>query len=493
MTHVRTRYAPSPTGYLHVGGVRTVLFSWALARRFKGEFLLRIEDTDQERLVPGAIRSIIEDFQWLGLNIDEGPSHADLKAVGEYWEGAPDIGGPKGPYIQSLRLPRYREVAEQLISKGLAYRCDCTSETLERERNEQMARREPPGYSGYCRHRGVSADSKHVIRLIVPERRALTLEDLVRGRIHWETPALKDSVILKSDGFPTYHLAVVVDDHDMQISHALRGEEWISTTPLHLLMYEGLGWEPPRIGHLPQVLGADGKKLSKRHGATQLNVFRESGYLPEALLNFLLLIGWSEGDGTEQEVYSIEQMIEKFDTNGISKSGGVFAYDKLDWMNGIYIRNLRVEDLKAKIMPYLKAAGLEISDARLSSIVPHIQERLKKLNEAPDMVDFLTDKPLKRDLAQMYKKGIDQGIAKRILELSYERLSALSDFSSTNIERELKQIVEGELQLKLGPAFGVIRIAVTGKAVTPPLFESLHALGQGDTLRRIKETIGMLR
>lgn len=490
---VRTRFAPSPTGFLHIGGIRTALFSWCLARHFNGKFILRIEDTDQTRLVPGSIRTILEDFAWFGITIDEGPSVDDLKKIGETWDGFEKlaVGGEQGPYIQSLRLPRYQEIAQKLVELGVAYRCDCTSEMLEKERNEQMARREQPGYSGYCRHRNVGPETKHVVRLKIPENRELSFVDGVKGKIVWETIALRDTVLLKSDGFPTYHLAVVVDDHDMRISHALRGEEWISTTPVHLLIYEALGWTPPVICHLPQVLGTDGKKLSKRHGSTFVANFKEQGYLPEALANFLCLIGWSPGDGEEQEIFSKEEISKLFVLDRIQGAGGVFHYNKLDWMNGMYIRNLKPDQFIQKIMPFLEKAELKIDHKKLEFIAPHVQERMKVLTEAPAMIDFLFKDKIDREMENMLKKGIDKDIAKDILNKSLERLALLSDFSVANVEEILRNLAT-ELNIKPGPMFGVIRIAITGKMITPPLFESVVALGKDLSLLRIQETLDLL-
>ncbi len=488
---VRTRFAPSPTGFMHIGGMRTAIFAWLLAKRFGGKFILRIEDTDQERLVPGAIRFIIEEMAWFGIVPDEGPSIDELKKVNEYWEGAPEFSGSHAPYMQSNRLPRYQEIAAQLIENGMAYRCDCTPQMLEKERNEQMARKETPGYSGYCRNRTVPKESRHVVRFKMPVRRSLVLEDVVRGRVAWDNVPLKDPVLLKSDGFPTYHLAVVCDDHDMQISHVLRGEEWLPSTPLHLLLFEALGWEAPTFAHLPQVLGPDGKKLSKRHGATSSAVFREGGYLAEAVFNFITLIGWSPGDGEEQEVFTIDELCQRFDLNHVNKAGGVFDYNKLAWMNGVYIRTLPVDKFIEVVMPFLEKAGLKVDMDKLKLISPHIQERIKVLPEAAPMIEFLFTDKIERELPGMLKKGIDASIAKKILELSLERLIALEDFSIVAIEGVLRPMAE-ELGLKVGPMFGVLRIAVTGKMITPPLFESFNALGKEKTLERIKETIGLI-
>ncbi len=487
MKEVRTRFAPSPTGFIHVGGVRTNFYAWLMARHHGGKFLLRIEDTDRERLVPGAIKAILEDLKWLGIDIDEGPSMEELQKTDSGWEGNEGIGGPCGPYVQSLRLPRYKEVAEQLIASGAAYRCDCTSEMLEKERADQMARKEAPGYSGYCRHRNVPATSKHVVRLTIGERDTLTLNDAVKGKIVWEKISLRDPVLLKSDGFPTYHLAVVVDDHDMKISHVMRGEEWIATAPIHVLLYKTLNWEMPEFCHLPNVLGQDGKKLSKRHGATHVRSFKDMGYLPEALLNFLLLVGWNPGEGEEQEIFTREEMIKRFSLKGVNSAAAVFSYDKLNWMNGMYIRGLSKDKFIEAIRPYILAKGLKIDENRLVAIAPHIQERMKFLTEAPDLIDFLFKDKIDRDLGAMLGKDVDANKAKEIISQCISALSAITDFNVANVEAAIRAIPE-KMGLKIGPVFVVVRIAVTGKKVTPPLFESMVALGKETTISRLKES-----
>jgi glutamyl-tRNA synthetase len=491
MKEVRTRFAPSPTGFQHIGGMRTAFFAWLLAKHYGGKFLLRIEDTDQQRLVSGAIKFILEELQWFNALPDEGPNVDELSKVGEAFDGAPNLGGPYAPYIQSLRLPRYKEIAEKLIELGVAYRCDCTPEMLEKERNEQMARKEQPGYSGYCRNRTVAADTKHVVRFKMPNKRSLTLMDAVRGRVAWDNIPLRDPVLLKSDGFPTYHLAVVCDDHDMSITHVLRAEEWLSSTPIHLLLYEALGWETPIFAHLPQVLGPDGKKLSKRHGATSSNVFREEGYLPEALLNYVVLIGWSPGDGEEQEVFSVEELIQRFDLEHVNKAGGVFDYNKLAWMNGVYIRNLSVDSFIERVLPFLERASLKVNIDQLKLIAVHVQERVKVLTEVAPMVEFLFNDKIERDLSAMLKKDMDTPKARKILELGLERLSKQADFTVASIEAVLRPMAE-ELGLKVGPLFSVFRIAVTGKTITPPLFESMFALGKQKTLERVRECMALL-
>jgi len=486
MSEVRTRFAPSPTGYLHVGGVRTALFSWLLARHFGGKFLLRIEDTDQERLVPGAIRSLLQELKWFGIVPDEGPSHEELRKVGEDPTGMPELGGSFGPYTQSLRLARYQEVAEQLVKLGACYRCDCTPEMLDRERLEQAARKESPGYTGYCRDRNVPASAKHVVRFKMPFKRTVVLEDAVKGKVVWESIPLRDTVLLKSGGFPTYHLAVVVDDHDMKITHVLRGDEWLSTAPLHVLIYEALGWEKPVFAHLPVIKGANGKKLSKRDGSVHTITFRQDGYLAEALLNFTLLIGWSEGDGTEQEIYTREELIKKFSLERVNPASGIFDYGKLAWMNGTYIRQMPYEEFHKLAKEVIEGKGMTIRDERLRAIGPLVQERVKVLAEIPPMVDFLCVDKIQRNLDEMLAKDVDHPKAKLILQKAYDKLAALPEFAHAAIEAALRPMAE-EFSVKAGSVFGVLRIAVMGKKVTPPLFESLSALGREETLARIAE------
>jgi glutamyl-tRNA synthetase len=462
-----------------------------LAKHHGGKFLLRVEDTDQERSVPGAIKFILDELAWFGIEPDEGPCRKELEAIGEVWDGAPDLAGDCGPYIQSLRLPRYKEVAEQLIASGHAYRCDCTPEMLERERNEQMARKETPGYSGYCRTRNVSSDTPHVVRFKMPLKRAVSFVDAVRGKVTWEQIPQKDTVILKSGGFPMYHLAVVVDDHDMRISHVLRGVEWLSSTPIHLLLYEALQWEAPIFAHLPVVNGPDGKKLSKRTGAANSRDVRERGFLAEAVLNFVSLIGWAPGEGSDQEIFTREELISKFSLAGVNPASGVFDMAKMEWINGLYIRKLPTGEFLERAMPFIQAAGLEIAEKELTAIAPYVQERVKLLTEVPPMVDFLQDKPLQRQMDAMFQKGVDGRVAAQILERAQAALEQLPDFSVAAIDQALREVATG-LGLKPGPAFVALRIAVTGKTVTPPLFESFAVLGRDRVLSRISETLALI-
>ena len=369
---VRTRFAPSPTGLLHAGSIHTAMFDYLWARHAGGTFILRIEDTDVERKVEGAAENQMEALKWLGLDWDEGPG----------------VGGPYAPYYQSQRLPLYNEAAEKLIAQGNAYYCYCSTERLETMRKEQEARKQPPGYDRHCRNlspeekadcqrRGI----KPVVRFKVPFEGQTKFHDIIYGDVCFENSTIDDFVMLKSDGYPTYHLANVVDDHAMKITHVIRGEEWISSTPRHLLMYQALGYTPPEYVHMPVIVGADRAKLSKRRGAVSILEYREMGYLPEALFNFLVLIGWSLDDKTE--IMKRQQMIENFSLERIGKTAGAFNQEKLDWMNGVYIRGLAVEDFARRALPFLEK-GLPAEIKRpldfqyVLKIAPLVQERTKK-------------------------------------------------------------------------------------------------------------------
>lgn len=492
MTAVRTRFAPSPTGFQHIGGFRTALYAWLYARKHGGQFILRIEDTDQERRVPGAIRYIIESLQWLGLEYDEGPTRSDLQLLGEDSDAAPIEAGNSGPYIQSLRKDRYQAVARELIDSGFAYRCDCTPERLAAEREEQQKRKETPGYAGYCRTRAVPADVPHVVRFKIPETVSVAFDDAVRGHIVFDNPSLRDTVILKSDGFPTYHLASIVDDHDMEISHVLRGEEWLSTAPVHILLYEALGWKKPVFCHLSHILGPDGKKLSKRHGAEALGAFIEGGYLPDALVNFIARIGWSPGEGSEQEIFTRSQLIEQFSLDRVSKAGGVYDSEKLLWTNGVYIRNLPDEEFTELVRPYFQQAGLTITGSGWHTLLPHIKERCKVLPDAVIAGGFLFQERLDIDLASLVTKKLSKEIVEQVLEHTWQALKEVTHFKAETIEIVLKGLTE-QLGFKAGQVFGPVRVAVTGSMQTPPLFESIEAVGQEKTVARLEQALAIVR
>lgn len=481
---IRTRFAPSPTGFLHVGGVRTALFAYLLAKKHGGKFILRLEDTDRQRVVPGAIRSIIQDLVWLGVVPDEGSSNAELVSVDSSLSDLQGFSGSKGPYIQSLRKARYQEVAEILLASGHAYRSDAAADSSWQERKGKPGQTAQPAPS--------DASPGEVIRLKLPRDRKLSYVDGIRGMIQWESLSLNDPVLIKSDGFPTYHLAVVVDDHDMEISHVIRGEEWIPTTPIHLALYEALGWDKPVFAHPSSVLGEDGQKLSKRHGATSVEVFKNEGYLPEALLNFLVLIGWSPGNGNAQEIFSKEELSNLFSLEKVHMSAGVFSYKKLNWMNSQYLRKLPDVELAIRLRPLLVGAGHSINDeadfAKLEKIVPHIKERMELLTDAAAQLEFLFKHPFKRDLDQMLSKNVQKGEILTILNSTEKKLLNLSSFEAPAIDTALKEIVE-ELGLAMGAVFICIRVALLGKKATPPLAPSIAILGKDEAIKRLQEAM----
>jgi glutamyl-tRNA synthetase len=489
---VRVRFAPSPTGELHIGGVRTVVFDYLLARHFGGQFILRIEDTDQKRLVPGSVRMALEGLEWLGVGFDEGPSRNELAAIGEDWANAPEIGGPYGPYIQSLRRDIYRQAAEELIAHGAAYRCDCSLERLEAVRQQQMASKQPVGYDRLCRNKKlgqVDPNKPHVIRLAVPLEGTTAFHDVIKGDITFENRLIDDQVLLKSDGLPTYHLAVVVDDHAMQITHVTRGDDWISSAPKHILLYQAFGWPMPVFAHVPNVLEPGGKKLSKRHGAASIAEFRKEGFLPEALFNFLAFLGWAPGDGEEQEIFTREELARRFSLEHVNKAGAVFSYDKLDWMNGEYIRMMPQDELARHVLPYL-AAGLgmteeEIGLPKVEQIIPLVRERLKRLTDAPGWCDlFFKDLPIPPASALIGKK-MDAVSSLAALRRVIATLDSVPEWTEHVIEPPMRALTE-ELGLKTGQLFGLVRIAVTGKEVAPPLFGTMAVLGRDKVMERLR-------
>jgi len=496
---VRVRFAPSPTGKLHVGGVRTVIFGWLFARQVdettgrRGQFILRIEDTDRTRYQPDSILSIMRGLRWLGLEWDEGPGLEELQRLGVENAEQYAVGGPYGPYVQSARLDIYRRVAEDLVDRGLAYRCNCTPERLERVRERQRARKQSPMYDRRCRNLppgSISPDEPHVIRLKVPLEGQTVVRDVIRGDIAFENETQDDQVLLKSDGFPTYHLAVVVDDHYMKITHITRGDEWIPSAPKRVLIFQALGWEPPVYCHLPQVNGPDGKPLSKRHGSTAVAQFRERGYLPEAMLNFLALLGWAPGEGDEQEIFSREELIERFDLFRVNKAPAVFSYKKLDWMNGQYIRALTEDELLERLLPFWQEARLapdpcpEEMRPKLLALVSLVHERLKRL---ADVVEWTA--PLFREIEppppeKLVGKKMTAEESLTALRRARALLAEIEPFEAEAMEQPLRALAD-ELGLKAGQLFGVLRWATTGQRVAPPLFGSFEFLGRERVLARL--------
>jgi glutamyl-tRNA synthetase len=481
MNEVRVRFAPSPTGAPHIGSVRTALFDWLWARHAGGKFILRVEDTDQKREVENGLELIIESLRFLGLDWDEGP----------------DIGGAYGPYVQSQRLSSYQIHANILLDKGAAYYCYCTPQRLEQMRREQLARGEPTRYDRRCRWYTPEERATHerageakVVRLAVPLDGKTTLHDIVHGDLTIANKDVDDQVLIKSDGFPTYHLAVVVDDHLMKISHVLRADEWISSFPKHVLLYQAFGWEVPPHAHVPDVLGTDKKKLSKRHGATSVLQYRDEGYLPDALINFLARLGWSYDDKTE--LFSREDLIKAFTLDKIEHAGAVFDAAKLDWMNAYYLRQLPDDELAARLMPFFEQARLEADRDQLIVFAPQIKERIKKLSDAVGIVDFLFVENLDYDSQLLISKGMDATSAVAALQAARATLEKYAAFDDEEkIEAELRQAAD-RLGCKYAQFFGTLRVAVTGKTASPPLMRSLRVLGREKTFARIERGIKRL-
>ena len=477
---VRTRIAPSPTGDPHVGTAYVALFNLALARRHGGAFVLRIEDTDRLRSNEASERMIFEALRWLGLQWDEGP----------------DVGGPFGPYRQSERSEIYREHVERLVVQGDAYPCFCTKERLDALREEQRrSKASVMGYDGACRSippeeaaRRRAAGEAHVIRLAMPESGEITVHDLLRGEITFDAATVDDQVLLKSDGFPTYHLANVVDDHLMEISHVVRAEEWISSLPKHLRLYEAFGWEPPVFCHLPLLRNADRSKISKRKNPVSLNWYRRAGYLPEALLNYLALMGWAMPD--ERDQFSLEEFIGVFDPSKISLGGPVFDLEKLTWLNGRYLRALAPEDLRRRLREEL------LSDAHLDRVIPLVQERIDRLGDFVAYAAFFFTNEVDYDEAARKKlvlRGLTPPQSARVLrKLLEDVLDPLMEWDAGSLETALRGFCEAR-ELKPGELFMPVRVAVTGRAATPPLFETMAVLGKEVCRSRLRRAIETLR
>jgi len=488
---VRVRYAPSPTGLQHIGGVRTALFNYFFARAQGGKFILRIEDTDQERYSDEALDDLYETLAWLGITWDEGPI----------------VGGPNGPYVQSQRFAIYKEYAEKLVADGKAYYCYCTPERLDKVRAEQQAAKsEQQGYDRHCRNLSSEERAEYerqgivpVIRLKVPTEGKTTFHDILMGDITRKNRDVSpDPVLLKSDGFPTYHLANVIDDHLMGITHIMRAQEWIPSGPLHIILYEAFGWEPPAYCHLPMVMGKDGQKLSKRHGSTAVRDFREQGYLSEALLNYVSLVGWSY-DG-EREFFTREELEQLFTLEKINKAPGVFDYKKLDWFNGQYIRQKSDEELMALLVPYLLKAGFVTepidgeTQEKLLLLTASAKERLKVLSDIVPLSRFLFEEPVWEDISLFAAKGVGLDVATEALERADEVLKAglASGTEITVIEDQLSALA-GEMGVKVGAVFMPIRVALTASTVSLPLFDSIRLLGEERSLGRIERALAILK
>jgi glutamyl-tRNA synthetase len=480
MTQVRTRFAPSPTGYLHIGGLRTALYAWLFARQRGGVFILRIEDTDVAREVEGAKQVIYDTLRQTGLDYDEGP----------------DVGGPYSPYIQSERKEIYREYAEKLIERGAAYRCFCTKERLADERAKAEAQGKAFTYDKHCLHlapeeiqKKLTAGVPYVVRQNIPREGETTYTDAVFGDVTVPNADLDDNVLLKADGMPTYNLANVIDDHLMGVTHVIRGVEYLSSTPKYNHLYRAMGWNVPEYIHLPVVMKDKQRKLSKRYGDASFDDFVKKGYLKEALINYIALLGWSPGG--EREIYSLEELAEAFSVEGLSKSSAIFDTEKLTWMNAQYIRALPKEDFIARAMPWFEEAGAAHMD--LALLAEMLQPRLERLGEIPEKLSFLVSMPEFGPELYFHKRsGTDAETALPILKEASAALEALSDYSAEALKETLTALIE-KLEVKSGFVYWPLRIAISGQEVTPGGPEQIASLlGKPETLRRLKDSIRRL-
>jgi glutamyl-tRNA synthetase len=492
MPKVRTRFAPSPTGFLHVGSLRTVIYAYIIAKQNKGKFLLRIEDTDKEREVPGAKEALINTLENLGFDYDEGPI---LK------NGKLDSKGKYGPYIQSERLDIYHKYAQQLLDNDQAYHCFCTPERLTQMREEQMKNNQPPKYDRCCRKLGqqeiqakLDAKTPYVIRLKMPDNEIIKFNDLIRGEVEFNSNDSDDQVLLKSDGFPTYHLAVVVDDHLMEISHVIRGEEWLPSTPKHLILYKFFNWQAPQFAHMSLLLNPDHTKLSKRKGDVAVEDFLNKGYLKEALINFIATIGWTESAGSEQEIYSLKDLIKKFHIKRVTKAGAIFNLEKLDWLNSFYIRQMKIKELTKLCLPYLQQIAPNISGVLAEKIVTIEQERLKKLSDITVNIEFLVKDSIDYPADLLVWKKSTKEQTKANLEILAKYLETLTpkDFSSTKtLEAKVIDWIKAN-NYGVGDLLWPMRVALSGQQNSPSPFEIAWILGQKATLTRIETALKKL-
>lgn len=487
---VRVRFAPSPTGLLHIGGLRTALYNFLFARAHDGDFLLRIEDTDQDRYVEEAEGDIVDALQWTGLEYDEGP----------------DAGGEHGPYRQSERGSLYEKYAERLVQEGAAYYAFDTEEQLASLRTDGSGNEKNRAYDASTRwqmrnsltmssaevEKKIEAGDEYVVRLKVPPQETVDVEDEIRGRVSFESSQIDDQVLLKSDGMPTYHLANIVDDHEMGISHVIRGEEWLSSTPKHVLMYEALGWEPPTFAHLPLIMSPEGGKLSKRDAArlgipVHVRQYREAGYEPEALLNFLALLGWNPG--TEKELFSLEELVDAFSLDRVGASGVQFDLDKLRWVNEHYVRDRSIDELVDRVRPVAEEEGYDVTDERLREICSLVQERVQVVPEV------ITDNRYFFEDPEEYE---EEGVEKRwkansadLLVKYADRLESLETFSVDEVETALRALAEEE-DVGAGAIIHPVRLAVSGRSYGPGVFGLMVAVGQEACIRRMRTAVDRL-
>lgn len=485
MSEVRVRFAPSPTGYLHIGGARTALFNWLFARKMGGKLILRIEDTDTERLKEDSVSQILTSLKWLGINWDEGP----------------EVGGEVGPYYQSERREIYSKYAEELLEQGKAYYCFCSSEDLEAQREKQRAAKQPFRYARTCRDMSVeeakaraAAGEPYSVRIKIPLEGNVVVHDLIHGDVTFNMDQFDDFVIVKSNGMPTYNFAVVVDDHLMGMTHVLRAEEHLSNTPKQLLIYEALGWEPPKFGHMPMILAPDRSKLSKRHGATSVEEFRSQGYVAEAIVNYLTLLGWGPGD--ERELFSLEETVELFQLEQMSKKAAIYDTKKLTWMNGQYLSSLPLEKILPEVKPFFVKDGLateewlENNAEYFAKLVDTVRVRVKTLQEVADAAAYFF-----KDIEEYDEKGVGKHFKPEAVGLLEQCIAAIEadevyDLAST--EAAYNKIAEDN-GLALGKVIHPTRLALTGRTVSPGMFDVMVLLGKEKTLERMHKAIEYIK
>jgi nondiscriminating glutamyl-tRNA synthetase len=505
---IRGRFSPSPTGYVHIGGLRTALYNYLFVTKNQGDVLLRIEDTDQKRFVPGACENLISILVTMGITHSEGPfinankveNDAVKVEASKNYPGIIEI-GDFGPYIQSERLDLYQKYAQELINAGKAYYCFCTPERLDAMRKEQMANKKMPKYDRLCcqlsaeeieikkeQHR--KEGTPQTVRLKLPENKTVIVNDLVRGEVSFNTESMADAVLLKSDGYPTYHLAMAVDDHLMKISHVIRSEEWLPSLPLHILLYEAFDWEAPQFAHLPLILNPDKSKLSKRQGDVAVEDYLKKGYLTEALINFVALLGWNPGEGSTQELFSMDELIEKFDFEHVHKAGAVFDLKKLDWINAQYIKQLSLDELYQKSLPFWQQKALYTgatperqSEDYIKKILTVEQDRLNRLDEVGEQNPFFFTDTLNYDKELLrWKKNTDEE-TQEALAKSLEILTGIDEQNWTrDVLSEKLMAVAGD---KRGDLLWPLRVALTGAKQSPSPFEVAWVLGKAETIERV--------
>ncbi|HAT03153.1 MAG TPA: glutamate--tRNA ligase [Candidatus Magasanikbacteria bacterium] len=486
--NIKTRFAPSPTGFLHVGGLRTALYSYLFARKNNGVFMMRIEDTDQERFVEGGTENMIRSLKWAGLSIDEGVD------MGE--EGNVIQKGDKGPYIQSQRLDIYKKYVQELVEQGHAYYCFCSKERLEEVRKNQELNKMPTGYDGHCRdldvaeaQKRVMTGEKYVIRMKMPKTGTTVVDDMVRGKVEFKNELVDDQVLVKADGFPTYHLAVVVDDHLMEVTHVIRGEEWLPSTPKHIQLYKMFGWDLPQFGHLSMLINEQKQKLSKRHGDVSVEDFKQKGYLPEAMVNFIAFLGWNPGG--EKEIFSLAELEKEFDFSKVHKPAAVFNREKLNWYNKQYMMALSDEELAKRCESFFIQIGLQTSDFRLANIVALEKGRSSTLAEIAENITFIFSDKLKYESELLvWKKSTHEDAKQKLKELALF-FATIGDWNRENVEQVTLSWIK-EKGWGNGDVLWPMRVALSGQKNSPGPFEIATVLGKEKTLDRIQKAIELL-